>query len=586
MKIRSIAAAVSLALIWASSSFAGVAEGIAAYEDRKPRQAFVEFIRDARRGDDESKYLAALMYIEGKGVKRSYWKARYWLRRVSPRSDFPGVSSMMEVAKLRRITTDIRSEIASLILGRRSAASDSGLPPQAATDNRRQAPVVVQEEKFDLLQDNSPSVLSAENGQLVGSTNSPSLKLDTKIHGEVPTLDAVKPPEEQVSSPFADMSIDEATRLAQGGNADASFNLAFKFIIGEGVAPDLAKGKMWLEVAAKQGSEAAKGYLVSVWADEFDESGQPRAQFVADLSTPAREFAPAASTVPPPASELPSVSPTTADIRKADEQYALAVKYLTGTGVTKDISVALGWLEKAAAQEHGKTLLLLGQMFFTGDDVPQDLELARHWYGVAAAKGDAEAAYRLGLLWEKGYGVEKDLSIAASWYKKAAVKKHVNACSVLSSMYATGRGVGKDYAAAAALAKVAAERNDPVGQFNLGVLYQKGSGVPQSYKEAVSWYEKAAKQKHARAMNNLGYMAQLGLGSPADPVAAHKWFNLAALAGEELAIEHRAALEQTMTLDQINAAQSQAITWAQNDGEPLPKVFTMSAPKLKQPAPL
>ncbi len=146
--------------------------------------------------------------------------------------------------------------------------------------------------------------------------------------------------------------------------------------------------------------------------------------------------------------------------------------------------------------------------------------------------------------------------------------------------------MGKDYAAAAALAKVAAERNDPVGQFNLGVLYQKGSGVPQSYKEAVSWYEKAAKQKHARAMNNLGYMAQLGLGSPADPVAAHKWFNLAALAGEELAIEHRAALEQTMTLDQINAAQSQAITWAQNDGEPLPKVFTMSAPKLKQPAPL
>ena len=75
----------------------------------------------------------------------------------------------------------------------------------------------------------------------------------------------------------------------------------------------------------------------------------------------------------------------------ADGQYQLALLYLGGAGVPKNVSLAVNWLSIAAKKQHAASQATLGELLWRGEQVPQrrarGLALIAMAYDASAASG-------------------------------------------------------------------------------------------------------------------------------------------------------------------------------------------------------
>jgi len=114
--------------------------------------------------------------------------------------------------------------------------------------------------------------------------------------------------------------------------------------------------------------------------------------------------------------------PQRAEQGDAQAQSGLALAYLNGQGVPKDVGLARQWAERAAFQGHAEGQYLLGSMYLAGSGVLQDFPTALNWFEKAAQQNHAEAQYRLGLAYYNGYGVGVDKTKAYFWFNLAAAQ--------------------------------------------------------------------------------------------------------------------------------------------------------------------
>ena len=165
---------------------------------------------------------------------------------------------------------------------------------------------------------------------------------------------------------------------------------------------------------------------------------------------------------------------------------------------------------------------LLATRYYKGDGVPQDYGEAMKWCRLAATQGSAFARNMLGHMYEEGEGVEPDFQEAMKWYR------------------------------------LSAERGDRFGQNMLGLAYAKGQGVEQNYLEALRWHRLSAAQGHAAAMFNLGCMYRKGQGVKQDCIRARMWYILAANNGSGEAEYFLLDMNDEMTAEQIEEAETMA----------------------------
>ena len=306
----------------------------------------------------------------------------------------------------------------------------------------------------------------------------------------------------------------ETRRLAEQEDADAQYNLGYRYVTGIGVPQDRAEAVRWLRLAADQGHTQAEDFL-----GRMPPMGSQRAtDNVAETELPA--------TLPPATGQSPrSGNPfrvpslrTDAEQGDADAQFNLGVRYDIGLGV------------------------------------PQDDAEAVRWYRLAADQGNATAQYNLGLMYAIGEGVLKDDAEAVRWYRLSADQGNATAQYNLGIRYAIGRGVLKDDAEAVRWYRLSAEQGDADAQYNLGLRYDNGEGVLKDDAEAVRWYRLSAEQGNATAQYNLGISYANGEGVLKDSVLAHMWFNIAGANGNEAARKRRDNLERDMTRDEITRA--------------------------------
>src|SRR5580658_4678658 len=111
-----------------------------------------------------------------------------------------------------------------------------------------------------------------------------------------------------------------------------------------------------------------------------------------------------------------------ADQGQANAQYNLAVLYLEGLGVAKNLDEAFRLFRLAADQGHAQAEFRVGEMREKGWGAPPNYAEAQRWYQKAADGGDPEAAESLAELLEEGYGTEPDVKLAAQRYRQAADK--------------------------------------------------------------------------------------------------------------------------------------------------------------------
>lgn len=127
-----------------------------------------------------------------------------------------------------------------------------------------------------------------------------------------------------------------------------------------------------------------------------------------------------------------------AEAGNPNAQFNLAVLYLSGRGVKRDVAKAIDWHRKAAEQglasaEHG-----LGVFFYQGMGVKRDYAEALKWFKRAAAKGFAESEFNLGVMYFNRQGVKRDDIEVVKWITLAAARKFAPAQYRMGQMYEQG----------------------------------------------------------------------------------------------------------------------------------------------------
>ena len=85
-----------------------------------------------------------------------------------------------------------------------------------------------------------------------------------------------------------------------------------------------------------------------------------------------------------------------------------------------NVSLALEYYRKAAAQNYAPAQNSIGHMYADGQGVPADDKEAISWYRKAAEQGLAAAQNNLGIMYWYGRSVPRDDQQAAAWFGKAA----------------------------------------------------------------------------------------------------------------------------------------------------------------------
>ncbi|KAF0551477.1 serine/threonine-protein kinase pim-2 [Gigaspora margarita] len=133
----------------------------------------------------------------------------------------------------------------------------------------------------------------------------------------------------------------------------------------------------------------------------------------------------------------------------------VAICFLTGTDIEKDMNAAFSWCMKCFHKKiefTNEELIPLveyfsqdspdlerqiryGQLLECGLGVEKDLSKAYVVYKKAANSGHARAQFKVGRFCEKGWGREKDLKEAFQWFRKAIEQNNLEAWSHLNERY-------------------------------------------------------------------------------------------------------------------------------------------------------
>lgn len=127
----------------------------------------------------------------------------------------------------------------------------------------------------------------------------------------------------------------------------------------------------------------------------------------------------------------PTAFQAAADEGNADTQFALGLKYSSGSEASRDLAQAASWYRKAADQNHALAQFNLSLMLAGGFGVPQDDAAALSWVRRAAESGDAGAQFSLGMRCHRSSVHHSQMDSAESrieaykWFQLAAAQGYI-----------------------------------------------------------------------------------------------------------------------------------------------------------------
>ncbi|MBL1275240.1 MAG: sel1 repeat family protein [Ectothiorhodospiraceae bacterium] len=221
-------------------------------------------------------------------------------------------------------------------------------------------------------------------------------------------------------------------------------------------------------------------------------------------------------------------------------QYDLAIRYLKGDGIEKNVENAIKWLEKSVGQDYSHAQLKLGMLYQEGDKVEKDMDVAVEYLTMAAEQGNATAQYLLGNIYLQGDGVEQDYDEAEEWLELAAGHDYKKAILALDALLTLGEeNSGKNTSTLEVKAKtdnnktaiVIPENITAKTAHEIGMNYLRGIGVSRDYKIAIIWLSKGAELGNVDSQYQYGELLRKGRGTKKNKKQADKWFRAAAKQG-------------------------------------------------------
>lgn len=283
------------------------------------------------------------------------------------------------------------------------------------------------------------------------------------------------------------------------GVVKAQYDIALKYLKGDGIKKDEAKAIYWFEKSAEQGNIEGQFSSARLYSKgKGVNQSYSRAAYWYEKA---------------------------AQQGHIEAQFRLANIYLEGIGTEQSNLKAFEWTSSAANNEHGQAQSNLGWFYLEGKIVNKDLIKASEWFNKAVQKDIADAQFYLGLMYLEGIGREVDQDKGAEWLMKAAKQKHVEAQYLMGVCYAEGIGVEKNIYLVLDWISKASDQGHSKAQTELGIMYLTGECVSQNASKAFNLFLKAARQGHIEAQRQVGKMYYEGIGVEKDIYEADKWLD-------------------------------------------------------------
>ncbi len=182
-----------------------------------------------------------------------------------------------------------------------------------------------------------------------------------------------------------------------------------------------------------------------------------------------------------------------------------------------------------AANNSAEAAYQLGMMYYNGELLQKDANAALYWLSKSAHMGYAPAQYQLGFMYNHALGVSRNLAQAQHWYYKAIDKKFPAAAARMGDLYHNGDGVPRYSETAAKWYEIGAEQGDNYSQYMISIMYEFGRGVIQDICKSTSWYNVAETNKlNFIALTQVANNWEFGKGLPKNLDQATRWYKRAA----------------------------------------------------------
>ena len=237
-----------------------------------------------------------------------------------------------------------------------------------------------------------------------------------------------------------------------------------------------------------------------------------------------------------------------ADAGMGQAAQALALCYLQGQGVPRDLAEAGSWFKRAAeqglveSQVHLARLHLFGlrasaleaspDLFAPRAAQEADYHAALFWARKAAEAGSAEAQAILGYIHTAGPADLCDEAAAHRWYNKSAAASCAPGQLGFGLALMRKAETGEATVEAIDLIKLAAAQGLPSAHYYLGVVYERAIGLHADLEKAAHHYGIAAAGGVRNAQAKYGWFLHEGRGVAADTINGESWLRCAALAGD------------------------------------------------------
>jgi len=321
--------------------------------------------------------------------------------------------------------------------------------------------------------------------------------------------------------------------LAEQGDADAQYNLAFMYETGFSVPKDNGKAARWYEPAAEKKHVLAQMRLGLMYlagagvkqseiqaAKLLSAAGEHGNKFAATVNEQLLEAGP----------DLPLNKSEIADkllaISAKDEKKALALLISAVQEAraaqerelaTREVQLAKGKGIKSALEQDASVEFGL------------DAQGRRtiKWYQRNAERGLATAQFQLAKYYELGIEAPADMKEAVRWYRSAAEQGYAEAQFYFAMLNYYAIGVDRNEVLAQSLLKSAAQQGHAAAKHAIEVA---GSGAERPTM-AVWWLTRFGQEHNGLALRQAGNLYELGRGVHADIIDSKKYYQAAAAAG-------------------------------------------------------
>ncbi len=321
--------------------------------------------------------------------------------------------------------------------------------------------------------------------------------------------------------------------LAEQGDADAQYNLAFMYETGFSVPKDNGKAARWYEPAAEKKHVLAQlrlGLMYLAGAG-VKQSEIQAAKLLGTAGERGNKLAAGVNELLLGSSpELPlnksEIAEKLLGISAKDEKRALA--FLSASVqearavrerdlANREVQLAKGKGIKSALEQD------------TNVEFGLDAQGRRtiKWYQRNAERGSATAQFRLAKYYELGNEVPADMKEAVRWYRSAAEQGYPEAQFYFAMLNFYGIGVDRNEVLAQSLIKAAAQRGHSAAKR----AFEGASSMTERQSMSMWWLTRFGQEQNGLALQQAGNLYELGRGVHADINDAKKYYQAATAVG-------------------------------------------------------